>query len=86
MDVQTAIRKMTSLPAEKFKIKESGKIAEGWFADIAVIDLNRVASHATFEDPCRYSDGIRHLLVNGVVAIEDSQPMGQRAGRPLRRT
>lgn len=86
MDIQTAIRKMTSLPAEKFKIKERGKIAEGWFADIAVIDLNRVASHATFEEPCQYSDGIKHLIVNGVVTIEDSQTTGQRAGRPLRRT
>lgn len=86
MDIQTAIRKMTSLPAEKFKIKERGKIAEGWFADIAVIDLNKVASHAIFEDPCEYSDGVKHLLVNGVLAIEDSQATGQRAGRTLRRT
>lgn len=52
MDIQTAIRKMTSLPAEKFKIKQRGKIAEGWFADIAVIDLDRVAYHAELEEPC----------------------------------
>lgn len=86
LDIQTAIRKMTSIPAEKFKIKQRGKIAEGWFADIAVIDLDRVAYHAELKEPCQYSDGVKHLLVNGVVAIEDSQLKGRNAGRTLRRT
>jgi len=85
MDIQTAIRKMTSLPAEKFGIAKRGRIRKDYFADIAVIDLNKLKSHATFEKPRQYSDGIKHLLVNGVTAIEDGKATGHRAGRALRR-
>jgi len=84
MDLQAAIRKMTSLPAEKFRIAERGRIQKGYFADITVIDLGKLKSNATFENPRRYSEGIKHLLVNGVPAIEDGKATGQRAGRTLR--
>jgi len=85
MDIQTAIRKMTSLPAEKFGIANRGKILKDYYADIAVIDLNRMKSHATFEHPRQYSDGIKHLLVNGVISIEDGKATRNSAGRTLRR-
>ncbi len=85
MDIQTAIRKMTSLPAEKFGIAKRGRIMKDYFADIAVIDLNKLKSHATFENPRQYSDGIKHLLVNGVISIKDGKATGQRAGQALRR-
>lgn len=85
MDIQTAIRKMTSLPAEKFAVAKRGKILEDYYADIAVIDLNRMKSHATFEHPRQYPDGIKHLLVNGVISIEDGKATSIRAGRALRR-
>lgn len=85
MDIQTAIRKMTSLPAEKFGIAKRGRIMKDYFADIAVIDLNKLKSHAAFENPRQYSDGIKHLLVNGVISIKDGKATGQRAGRSLRR-
>jgi N-acyl-D-amino-acid deacylase len=85
MDIRTAIRKMTALPAEKFGIAKRGRIRKDYFADIAVIDLNKLKSQATFENPRQYSDGIKHLLVNGVISIEDGKATGQRAGRALRR-
>ncbi len=56
-----------------------------YFADIAVIDLNKLKSHATFENPRQYSVGIKHLLVNGVISIKDGKVTGRRAGQTLRR-
>ena len=85
MDIPSAIRKMTSLPADKFKIRERGRIAEGYFADIAVINLEKLASHATFEDARHYSEGVEYSLVNGVLAIDNGKATDQRAGKILRR-
>ena len=85
MDLPSAIMKMTSLPANKFKIRERGRIAEGYFADIAVINLKKLASHATFEDARHYSEGVEYLLVNGVLVIDNGKATDQRAGKLLRR-
>lgn len=84
MTLPAAIRSMTSLPAEKFRIKQRGKIAEGFHADIAVIDLNAITDHATFMEPHQYATGVRHLMVNGVVAISDGQATGSSGGEALR--
>ena len=75
---------MTSLPAEKFKLKGRGKIAPGNFADIAVIDLKTMTDRATYLDPHQYAEGIRYLLVNGVMAIENSRVTEERGGKGLR--
>lgn len=85
MTVQAAIRTMTSLPAEKFGIKSRGKIEKGFFADIAVIDLESFADRATYLDPHQYAVGLRHLLINGVTAIADGKATGAGAGAILRR-
>ena len=84
MSLTAAIRSMTFLPAEKMGMKRRGKISEGAFADIAVIDLKSLKDRATYENPTQYADGIVHLLVNGVVTIEDGRLTGRRAGRPLK--
>jgi N-acyl-D-amino-acid deacylase len=70
MGLTAAIRSMTSLPAEKFKIKGRGRIAEGNFADIALIDMNTIGDNATYQKPHQYADGIVYLMVNGVMSIE----------------
>jgi len=80
-----AIRSMTSLPAEKFKMKGRGRIAEGYFADIAVIDVKNIKENATYESPDNLSEGIVHLLVNGKHTIENGKYTGQTGGRALRR-
>ncbi|MBN2254285.1 MAG: amidohydrolase family protein [Deltaproteobacteria bacterium] len=84
MSLTAAIRSMTYLPAEKMGMTGRGKIAEGAFADIAVIDLKSLKDRATYENPTQYAEGIVHLLVNGVVTIEDRKLTGRRAGRPLK--
>lgn len=80
-----AIRSMTSLPAERFGIKGRGIIREGAYADVAMIDLKNYADHATYLDPHQYASGIRHLLVNGRLGIDQGQATGDRGGRALRR-
>jgi N-acyl-D-amino-acid deacylase len=85
MDLGTVLRSMTSLPAEKFKLESRGKIAENYYADIAVIDLKTVTDHATVTAPHQYAEGITHILVNGEVALEDGIATGVRGGRALRK-
>lgn len=85
LDLNFAIRSMTSLPAEKFKMKGRGRIAEGYFADIAVIDIQSMKDNTTYQSPDNLSEGIVHLLVNGVHTIENGKYTGQTGGRALRR-
>jgi N-acyl-D-aspartate/D-glutamate deacylase len=85
LDFNQAIRSMTSLPAEKFNLKGRGRLAEGNYADIAVIDLEKFTDHATYKDPHQYAEGIVHLFVNGVHAIKDGKATGDRGGRALKR-
>ncbi len=86
LELPAVLRSMTSLPAEKFKFKGRGKIEEGYFADIALIDLKAMADHATYIAPHQYSTGIKHLLVNGVLSIEDGKATGKRGGKALKRS
>lgn len=85
MSLEQAIRSMTSLPAKKFKLKGRGEIAEGNFADIAVIDLKKITDSATYQDPHQYSQGIDYLLVNGEISIAKGKTTGDRKGRVVRR-
>jgi len=77
---------MTSLPAEKFKMKGRGRIDQGNYADIAVIDLKNFTDRSTYDDRSRYSEGVMYLLVNGVLSIENGKVTGRRGGRALKRT
>jgi N-acyl-D-aspartate/D-glutamate deacylase len=79
----TAIRKMTSLPADRFGLRDRGRIVEGAFADLVVFDPDGVVDGATFQDPHRFPDGIELVCVNGTIAWEGDQI--RRAGRALRR-
>ena len=85
LDLNFAIRSMTSLPAEKFNMKGRGRIAEGNFADIAVIELQNIKDNATYATPDNLSEGVVHLLVNGIHTIEDGKYTGRTGGRALRR-
>jgi len=83
---EDAIRKMTGLPASTIGIVDRGFIAAGMAADITVFDPATVIDHATFEKPTEPSEGIRHVLVNGHLALRDGKPTGERAGMTLERT
>jgi N-acyl-D-aspartate/D-glutamate deacylase len=78
------VRASASLPAETFKMKDRGYLREGYFADIAVFDSATVADQSTYEEPTRLATGMRWVIVNGKLAVDDGKPTGVRAGRALR--
>lgn len=83
LSLEAAVKKMTSLPAERFGLSGRGVIAEGAFADLVVFDPTRVLDRATFDSPHAFPDGIDVVIVNGRVAWDGST--GERAGRAVRR-
>ena len=80
-----AVRKMTSLPAQRFGLKDRGTLREGYKADLVLFNPDTVCDHATFADPIRAATGIAAVWVNGVLSYKDQTPTGDRAGRFLSR-
>lgn len=80
-----AIRKMSSLPADRLGLADRGRLREGGVVDIAVFDLDEVDDPAAFGDPHHYAKGARHVLVGGVFAVLEGEVTGARPGRALRR-
>ncbi len=85
LDWETAIRKMTGLPAEKLGLKDRGVLAVGKAADVVIFDPNTVRDLATYSDPCRYPEGIPFVVVNGAIVKDSGQHTQERAGRVLHR-
>ncbi len=82
--MEDAVRKFTSLAAQKVKLEHRGMLRPDYFADITIFDPAAVNDVATFEDPNRPSVGIEYVLVNGVLTLEHGKLTGQFGGRPLR--
>ncbi len=82
---EKAIRKITSLPAEKAGIEGRGRIEQGFWADFVILDPESISDRATFQEPHRYPEGIRHVMVNGEWVVKDGKPTDRRPGRVLRR-
>jgi len=85
LSLEDAVRKMTAMPAERLRLKDRGRIAEGMAADLVVFDAGRVIDRATFDDPDQYPAGIPFVLVNGVLAVDGGKATRARAGHVLRR-
>ncbi|MBL7747226.1 MAG: D-aminoacylase [Chitinophagaceae bacterium] len=81
--LEEAIRRMTSLPALKFQLKDRGLLREGYAADIIIFDEKEVKDLSTFEKPHAYSKGFHFVIVNGVLTVEDEKHLGIRAGKAL---
>ena len=90
LDLMTALRKMTLLPAQRLEKRapafhDKGRIRVGADADITVFDPVHIIDKATFEDPLKYSDGIQFVLVNGTPVLKDGQLVeGVMPGRAAR--
>src|SRR5215467_6438346 len=84
LTLEQAIRKFTSLPAQRMALHDRGLLRAGFFADITIFDPNRVNDVATFEDPHRASIGIEYVIVSGVISLDHGKVTGQLGGRPLR--
>ena len=84
VSVEEMIRRMTSLAAQKFQLKDRGLIREGMAADIVIFDLNEVTDKATFEQPHQFSQGFHYVLVNGQLTIDNKNHTGIKSGTTLK--
>jgi N-acyl-D-amino-acid deacylase len=82
--LEEMIRRMTSLAAQKFQLKDRGILKEGMAADIVIFDEKEVTDKATFENPHQYSAGFKYVLVNGRLVLENGVHNGTRSGRTLK--
>ena len=93
MPLEQAVRKLTQVPAQFFGIPERGELREGWFADVAVFDPERVAAHEPelvsdlpggAQRLVTRADGIETVIVNGGVSVEAGELTGERYGHVIR--
>ena len=85
MSLETAVRKMTGMPAERLHLRDRGFVEEGLVADLAVFDPDKVIDRSTFDDPHQLSEGVPYVFVNGELVLSEGKHTGARAGRVLRR-
>jgi len=85
LSAEEAVRRLTSLPAETFGIKDRGVIRKGAWADLAIFDLQRFRDRGTVFQPNQIAEGMVHVVVNGEPGIQDGRITGYRSGRVLRR-
>ena len=83
-DVSEAIRKMTSMPAQKIGLTSRGVLKKGNYADICIFDYENVKDNATYAEPHQYPTGIEYVLVNGQIAVNKGEHTGVLAGKVLR--
>ena len=75
-----AIRKMTSLPAEQFNLKKRGLLKEGYAADILIFDPSEIKENTTYANPHQLSDGMHHVIVNGIHSLAAGKHTENRGG------
>ena len=85
MSLETAVEKMSGMPAERLGLKDRGRVEEGLVADLAIFDPNTVIDRSTFEDPHQLAGGVPHVFVAGEPVVSDGAHTGTRPGRVLRR-
>jgi N-acyl-D-amino-acid deacylase len=83
-DLQTAVMKLSAMPAERAKLAERGRILPGFHADLVVFDAARVADRATFAEPRLLPVGIDHVIVAGQIVVKSGEHTGARPGSVLR--
>src|ERR1043165_8326254 len=79
------VRNSSALTAETFRIPERGLIRNGYFADVIIFDPNTVSDRSTYEQPEVLAVGMRFVIVNGKIAVDNGSYTGVLAGRPLRK-
>ncbi len=79
--LEQAVRKMSSQTARRLGIHDRGLLTEGYYADVAVFDADEIIDKATFENPHQYAEGMKFVLVNGQVVVENGSHTGRRPGK-----
>src|SRR5215471_13168208 len=80
ISLEEAIRRITSLPAQKFQLHDRGLLGEGFAADIVIFDEGKVQDLSTYDRPHAYSTGFKYVVVNGALTVENEKHLGVRAG------
>jgi N-acyl-D-amino-acid deacylase len=83
ISLEEAIRRMTSLPAQKFGLTDRGLLREGYAADILIFDEKEVKDISTYDKPHAFSRGFKYVIVNGQLVVEDEKHLGTRSGKAL---
>ncbi|RCR67340.1 N-acyl-D-amino-acid deacylase family protein [Larkinella punicea] len=81
--VEEAVRRMSSLPAQRFKLDDRGILKPGYAADLVIFDEKTVSDQSTYDVPHAYSTGFSYVLVNGIPVIESGKHTGKRPGQVL---
>jgi N-acyl-D-amino-acid deacylase len=84
LSLESAIHRLTELPARNLRLAGRGLVETGYYADLVVFDPDRVQDNATFDDPHRYATGVKDVVVNGAPALRDGEPTGALPGRVVR--
>ena len=85
IDLASAVRSMTSLPAAVFKLTDRGVLRPGGYADVVVFDLAKVRDRATYDSPHQMAEGMVHVLVNGRLEVRQGAFTADLGGQVLRR-
>jgi N-acyl-D-amino-acid deacylase len=83
LPLEQAIRKVTSLPAQRERLRDRGILRENYFADITIFDPATIQDKATYENPAQLSEGVKYVFVNGQLEFENGKLTETRAGRVL---
>jgi N-acyl-D-amino-acid deacylase len=86
LTLEGAIYKMTSAPAEKFGLKKRGSLKKGYFADIIILDQDKIKSPATVKNPYQYSKGVDTVIINGELVLAGGVYNGNRNGQVIKRS
>jgi N-acyl-D-amino-acid deacylase len=84
--LEDAVRKMTSMPASHFGLRDRGLLHKGYFADVVVLDYENLDDGATDSKPFAYAKGVEYVIVNGTMVVDNSEHTGARPGYNLLRS
>ena len=82
--LEQAVRKMTSFPAEKLRLRNKGRIAENYDADITIFNFDTVMDNASYEEPRKFPTGVEWVIVNGKIVVEKGRHTQAASGRTIR--
>jgi N-acyl-D-amino-acid deacylase len=84
LTLEEAIKKATSLPAQRFGLRNRGIIKPDYFADIVIFDYDKINIKGDFKHPRQAPDGIHYVIVNGQITFEEKEHTKKKAGKVLR--
>ena len=85
LTLEEAIKKITSLPANKIGLKDRGTLKEGYWADITIFNKDEIKDKATFDNPHQYSEGVYYVIINGQLAVDNGEITGKKSGKILKK-